>query len=59
MLRKEDASLNIVSIMIIIILAISIAVITSTLTGFGKPDIAQGQEDNNITSSSSSTITPE
>jgi hypothetical protein len=52
MLRKEDASLNIVSIMIIIILAISIAVITSTLTGFEKPDIAQGQEDNNITSSS-------
>jgi hypothetical protein len=63
--RKEEASLNIMPIMIIIIIifAVSIVVIASTLAEFGKLGIAQGQG-NNITSSSSSiegnlTLTPE
>ena len=55
MLRKEETHLNIIPIVLIIILAVSIGV-ASTLTGFGKPGIAQGQVDN---STSSSSITPE
>jgi len=55
MVRKEEASLNIIPIMLIIILTVSIGV-ASTLTGFGKLGIAQGQEDN---STSSSSLTPE
>jgi hypothetical protein len=51
--RKEEASLNIISI-IIIILAVSV-VIASTLTEFGRLGIAQAQGNNNITSS----LTPE
>jgi hypothetical protein len=63
MQRKEEVYLNVISIIIIIIFAVSIVVIASTLTQFGKIGIAQGQG-NNITSSSSSiegnlTLTPE
>jgi hypothetical protein len=65
MQRKEEASLNIMPIMIIIIVfAVSIVVIASTLLSeSGNFGIAQGQG-NNITSSSSSiegnlTLTPE
>ena len=53
MLRKEETHLNIIPIMLIIILAVSIGV-ASTLTGFGKLGIAQGQGDN-----STSSLTPE
>ena len=55
MQRKEEASLNIMPIIIIIIFAVSILVIASTLTESGNFGIAQGQG-NNITSSSSSSI---
>src|SRR5919198_182625 len=63
MQRKEEASLNIMPVMIIIIFAVSIVVIASTLSESGNFGIAQGQG-NNITSSSSSiegnlTLTPE
>ena len=63
MQRKEEASLNIMPIMMIIIFAVSIVVIASTLSESGNFGIAQGQG-NNITSSSSSiegnlTLTPE
>jgi hypothetical protein len=64
MQRKEEASLNIMPIMIIIVFAVSIVVIASTLLSeSGNFGIAQGQG-NNITSSSSSiegnlTLTPE
>ena len=55
MLRKEETHLNIIPMMILIILAVSIGV-ASTLAGFGKLGIAQGQGDN---SRSSSLLTPE
>jgi hypothetical protein len=55
MVRKEEACPNIIPIMLIIILAVSTG-LASTLTGFGKLGIAQGQGDN---STSSSSLTPE
>ena len=42
MLRKEETHLNIIPIVLIIILAVSIGVASTTLTGFGKLGIAQG-----------------
>jgi hypothetical protein len=54
MLRKEEACLSIVIIISTTVFASTIVV---TLTGFGSVDIAQGQVDDNTTSSSS--LTPE
>jgi hypothetical protein len=52
---RKESSLNIISILIIIIFAVNIVAIASTLTGFGNFGTAEGQG-NNITSSA---ITPE
>jgi hypothetical protein len=55
MLKKEEACMS--SIIIIISTTVFAATIVVTLTGFGSVDIAQGQVDDNTTSSSS--LTPE
>jgi|SRR5919106_105914 hypothetical protein len=49
MQSKEEISVNIMPIMLLIILAVAIAVIASTLTEFGKLSIAQGQGNDNTT----------